>query len=394
VCVAWEKDEHDGQYGTPFTAILGAEAVPEREAEASLNSDITRILVRGHTVGLADLMAPGEKVLPAAQLLVALRSKYGAAPVRDFKSGGEYLATLYAYLKGDTNPVSREEAESAMKAFISAIAYRQPDDIDGLIREEILDEIDNEALIQRLMETIREVNRLKNEAARMEQNIAQLEAAEQDLRASFDAFMDERMFHALIDIRGADDVREKRGDKTAARGQNQNELDAIGVTIDARKVQQETLQKQHAELQARISQNDVYSTKKKLEALIDEQDRVMDAVLSRIQHAVTGFAKAAQDVAYMQSVVTAFPDLSDQRTTVEELTRQFELVSLPALEAAVQAVRNRLGDEPVVVMQSNCAALLSCIGNGWDTAVNAEHGLRAAFIAASRNVENAFEQAS
>ena len=46
------------------------------------------------------------------------------------------------------------------------------------------------------METIREVNRLKNEAARMEANIVQLEGAEGALRAAFEAFMDERMFEA------------------------------------------------------------------------------------------------------------------------------------------------------------------------------------------------------
>jgi energy-coupling factor transporter ATP-binding protein EcfA2 len=132
VCVSWDTDESDGPYGTPFTALIGAEASLEREAEAVLNGDIVRILVRGHVVGLSDLMPSYGRVLPAQELIVSLRTKYGTAAVRDFKSGGEYLAMLYAYLKGDGAPVSREEADGAVKAFVSAIAYRQPDDIDGL----------------------------------------------------------------------------------------------------------------------------------------------------------------------------------------------------------------------------------------------------------------------
>src|SRR5580704_1454024 len=207
VCVAWTQDENDGPYGTPFTAIVGAEATLDRDVEraATLNADVVRVLVRGHAVGHADLISAAGTVLPGAELIVALRTKFGTTAVRDFKSGGEYLAMLYAYLKGDTTPVSREEADSAIKAFVSAIAYRQPDDIDGLIREEILDAVDNESLIQRLMETIREVNRLKIEATRMEENIAQLEGAEHDLRGAFAAFMQERMARALIEVRRAND---------------------------------------------------------------------------------------------------------------------------------------------------------------------------------------------
>src|SRR5262245_49799689 len=39
VAVAWVPDPHDGSYGTPFTAIVGAEATLDRDPErrASLN---------------------------------------------------------------------------------------------------------------------------------------------------------------------------------------------------------------------------------------------------------------------------------------------------------------------------------------------------------------------
>lgn len=293
VCVSWDKDESDGPYGTPFTAIIGAEAALERETDAILSGDIVRILIRGHVVGLSDLMPSNGKLLPAQELIVSLRARYGTAAVRDFRSAGEYLAMLYAYLKGDTTPVSREEADGAVKSFVSAIAYRQPDDIDGLIRDEILDTVDNENLIQRLMETIREVNRLKNEAMRMEANIVQLEAAERDLKSAFEAFMDERMFKALIEIRKADDVRDALASKTTARDQRALNLTETTTKIDSRKAQQSKIQEQHADLQLRINRNDVYATKKKLEALVEEQDRLMEEVLTRILHATAGFSKAA-----------------------------------------------------------------------------------------------------
>jgi len=394
VCVSWDKDESDGPYGTPFTAIIGAEASLERETDAILRSDIARILVRGHVVGLSDLMPSTGKLLPAQELIVSLRTKYGTAAVRDFKSGGEYLALLYAHLKGDTAPVSREEADGAVKAFVSAIAYRQPDDIDGLIRDEILDTVDNENLIQRLMETIREVNRLKNEAMRMEANIAQLEAAESDLRSAFEAFMDERMFKALIEIRKADDVREALASKTTARDQHALSLTETTKKIDSRKNQQTKIQEQHAELQLRINRNDVYATKKKLEALVEEQDRLTEEILARILHATAGFSKAAQGVALMQSVVNTVSDLSGQQANLETLSRQFALVSLPALEASIQAVRDGLGDQPLEVMTTNCAAILSCITQAWDASINGETGLRAALNVSYRNADKAYEEAA
>lgn len=392
-CVAWDCDPYDGPYGTPFTAIVGSEAVLERESEAVLNGDIVRILVRGHVVGLSDLMASKDRVLPASQLLVSLRSRYGTAAVRDFRSGGEYLATLYAYLKGDTTPVSREEADSAMKAFTSAIAYRQPDDIDGLIREEILDEVDNEGLIQRLMETIREVNRLKTEAARMEGNIAQLEAAASHLRTAFEAFMDERMFKALIEIRNAEDEREALTTKSMLRDEKQTDLDKTVEAIGAAQKLQEKLQNDLAEVQAQINRNDVVATKKKLEAVIDEQDRIMEAVVGRIRHATSEFAKVSAHVAAFERVVGAVPDLGDRIADVESLSRRFSQVSVPALQAAVQAVRERLGEAALEAMKDNCEALRSCLTDVWDEAVNAEGGLRTALLSAYRSADKLYEQA-
>jgi energy-coupling factor transporter ATP-binding protein EcfA2 len=396
VCVAWEQDDNDGLYGTKFTAILGAEATLDRDVErtATLNGDIIRILVRGQRVGHADLISAAGTVLPGAELVVALRAKYGTAAVRDFKSGGEYLAMLYAYLKGDTTPVSREEADSAIKAFVSAIAYRQPDDIDGLIREEILDAVDNESLIQRLMETIREVNRLKIEAARMEGNIAQLEGAERDLRAAFEAFMDERLFRALIEVRRVHDVREQAAAKTATRDQSQFELDATERAIETKKADQERRQKHLSDLQLRITKDDVYATKTKLEALMAEQDRDMAAILARIESAEAGFKSASRDVATMHSLVSSLPELADDAPLLEALRAHYSGVSLPALRAAIEAVRDGLGTEAVAALRQCCAGLQAALTEVWDRAVNGESGLRSAFNRAFRNADAAHEEKS
>jgi hypothetical protein len=390
VCISWKQDANDGTYGVPFTAIVGAEAGIDRDAV--LAGDIVRILVRGHNVGLADLMSSAGTVLKASELIVALRVKYGQTAVRDFKSAGEYLAMLYAYLKGDTHPVSREEADAAVKAFVSAIAYRQPNDIDGLIREEILESVNNEGLIQRLIETIREVNRLKLEATRMEKNIRQLEDAEGDLRSAFEAFMDERMFKALIDIRKAEDVREALDAKRTDRDQRDIELSQTIAYIDNKKEEQDRRQKQLDDIRLLIGKNDVYATKRELERLIEEQQRLMDAVLVRIMDATRGFNKASSDVSLMEGMINAIPDLSGQQTAIDTLRRQFSLVSLPALDAAVQAINDGLGEMALEEMTRVCAAIVTSLTIAWDAAVNGEYGLRAAFNQAFRNADKEYDE--
>lgn len=84
-----------------------------------------------------------EEVIPVNELLVALRKKFGKESVRDYSTKTEYVCRLYATLKGQSSPVDRREAEGCMRAFVNSIAYRQPDDIDALIREDILEPDDN-----------------------------------------------------------------------------------------------------------------------------------------------------------------------------------------------------------------------------------------------------------
>ena len=132
-----------------------------------------------------------------------------------------------------------------------------------------------------------------------------------------------------------------------------------------------------------IDRSDIYATKKNLENLIDEQERAIAAILARIDGARAAFGKAARDLAFMNSVVGAVPDLAGQRAAVETLQKAFAQVSLPALEAAIQAVRDGLGEAPLAIMAETCAALLASLTDAWDTAVNGDAGLRSAFIALS-----------
>lgn len=389
VCVAWTQDDGDGPYGTRFTAIIGGEANLDRDVERtpSLNGELVRVLVRGHVVGQSDLMSPSGTVLPGHDLVVALRTKFSTSAVRDFKTGGEYLAMLYAFLKGDTTPVSREEADAAIKAFVSAIAYRQPNDIDGLIREEILDPVDNDALIQRLMETIREVNRLKTEAARMEENITQLEAAEHDLREAFSSFMQERMARTLIEVRRVRDIQGQEHSKIAERDTEAEKLRSTEQAIAAKNQEISKLEKEHSEIQARLNKEEVKTTKTNLERIIAEQDRDMASILARMESAESAFQSAEGDVTYMEGVIGAVSDLSDCAPVLVDLRTALSAISLPALKAAIEAVRDGLGETPLAVMQANCTAMRSTLTEKWAQAVNGEAGLRSAFNRSLRLTE-------
>ncbi|UPK05917.1 SbcC/MukB-like Walker B domain-containing protein [Bradyrhizobium sp. 170] len=393
VCVAWIQDAGDGPFGMPFTAIIGGEATLDRDVEKtpSLSGELVRILVRGHLVGHGDLMSAGGTVMPGHDLVVALRAKYGTSAVRDFKTGGEYLAMLYAFLKGDTTPVSREEADAAIKAFVSAIAYRQPNDIDGLIREEILDPVDNDALIQRLMETIREVNRLKTEAARMEANIAQLEAAEIDLRGAFSAFMQERMARALIEVRRVRDIQAQAEAKFDERQIEADDLSQTEAAILAKNKEIQTLEGKHGDIQARIAKEDVNTTKTNLERLIAEQDREMASILARVQSTEQAFKTAEADVTYMEGVVRTIDELSDCTSALTNLRAALSSVSLAALHGAIDAVRDGVGENSLRVMLEQCTAMHGALGETWGQAVNGESGLRTAFNRSFRAIEGQYD---
>src|SRR5205085_2532481 len=127
--------------------------------------------------------------------------------------------------------------------------------------------------------------------------------------------------------------------------------------IAEKKKEAEKLENRHTELQARIAKDDVYATKTKLEALIGEQDRDMAAIQARIESAEAAFMSAGHDLAYMESVVRAAPDLADRQVVLETLRERFSAVSLTALRAAIEAVRDRLGDEPLEIMRQGCIAM-------------------------------------
>ena len=88
-----------------------------------------------------------------------------------------------------------------------------------------------------------------------------------------------------------------------------------------------------------------------------------------------------------------FRILADRVADVESLSHRFSRVSLTALEAAVRAVRDRLGKGPLDAMRDNCEALRACLTDAWDLAVNADGGLRTAHLSAYRSTDKLHEQA-
>jgi len=132
------------------------------------------------------------------------------------------------------------------------------------------------------METIREVNLLKTEAARMEDNIAQLDALNVTCARLLQRSCRSEWARALIEVRRARDVRALAESKTAMRNSHAADSPKTEQKIADQKTDVEKLESKHDDVQARIAKDNVYATKTKLEALIADQEREMTAVLGRI----------------------------------------------------------------------------------------------------------------
>src|SRR5262249_42650191 len=158
--------------------------------------------------------------------LVSLRKRYGKEAVRDFSTKAEYACRLYGTLKGFAASVDRREADGCMRAFVNSIAYRQPDDLDALIREEILEADDNARMIETLKTTITDIANLRQQADRLEANVRLLETAKGHLDESRKAFVEEWMFAALAASRALADAVGRRDAAEAAGKLAGERLDA------------------------------------------------------------------------------------------------------------------------------------------------------------------------
>lgn len=369
--ISWIPDETDEGPSQPFTAIVGAEVRPDRIGDqiiARVHEEV-RLLVLGTNVSAADLLeiAEGEKRVVAVQdLLLSLRRRFGKDAVRDFNTKGEFVARLYATLKGVSSPVDRREAESCMRAFVNAIAYRPPDDLDGLIREEILEADDNSAMIETLKTTITDIANLRQEAERLAENVERLEEARDEISHTVKHLVDEWMFAHLAVARQHGDAVEKRNgellklDEANREAQgHQASILRLDSHIAARK---ETLRR----LQEQLRESGVYQVRMELEGKIAAGEQIIDAFADRLKDAGLKLA-AIRHIAAQASVgLSGIDKLAPVTATIEATRERLAAIDIPALNAHFLAARDGLGGiDPGQPLREAIALLDQAIGSGW-----------------------------
>lgn len=369
--ISWTPDETDEGSSQPFTAIIGAEVRPDRIGDqviARVHEEV-RLLVFGTNVSSSDLLdiVEGEKRVIAVQdLLLSLRRRFGKDAVRDYNTKGEFVARLYATLKGVSSPVDRREAESCMRAFVNSIAYRPPEDLDGLIREEILEADDNSAMIETLKTTITDIANLRQEAERLAENVERLEEARDETSQTVKHLVDEWMFAHLAVARQHGDAVEKRNgqllklDEANREAQgHQESIVRLEGHIAGRK---ETLRR----LQEQLRESGVYQVRMELEGKIATGQQIIDEFADSLKDAGLKLA-AIRHVAAQASIgLSGIDKLAPVIATIEAARERLGAVDIPALNAHFLAARDGLGGmDPGEPLRDAIGLLDQAIGSGW-----------------------------
>lgn len=373
--IHFRPDDAENGMGRPFTAIVGAEVRMDRLAEQSFAKvlDEVRIIVLGENVTSADFleqMDSGEdKVVPVQELLLALRKKYGRDAVRDYSTKGEYICRLYAALKGAASPVDRKEADSCMRAFVNSIAYRQPEDLDGLIREEILEADDTSDMIGTLKTTITDIANLRQQADSLKSNVESLEEIQLEIAETTKNLVEEWMFSALAAARAVGDAAAKRDAEAGKKKESEAELAKIGAAISMLegivRTRGETLQR----LLEKLRSSDVYQARAELNRLIDESRTEVDAFSMGLQNA--GLAANARRgvIAQARNAVREIDSLGPTATLLDHLASKLDAVDLPGIHAHFLAAKDGLGgDAPAAALRTAIAELDAVVGSGWASA--------------------------
>lgn len=371
----FQPDERDNGLGRPFTAIVGAEVRMERLAEQTFAKvhDELRVIVFGEDVTAADFLEHREdgsdRVIPVQELLLALRKKYGRDAVREYSTKGEYICRLYAAMKGAASPVDRKEADSCMRAFVNSIAYRQPEDLDGLIREEILEADDNSAMIETLKTTITDIANLRQQAENLAANVASLEELGLEMAETTKNLMEEWMFSALAAARAVGDATGQRDDEVGKRTAAEAELTKIGQSITMLegivRSRGETLQR----LMDQLRSSDVYQVRAELDRLIEAHKAEIETFSSGIQNAgMTANGRRAA-IAQARAAVASTEGLESAAATLEDLHARLDAIDLHAMQADFQAARDGVGGSaPRDGLVAAIAGLDAAIGAGWANA--------------------------
>lgn len=373
--IHFRPDDAETGTGRPFTAIVGAEVRMDRLAEQSFAKviDEVRIIVLGEDVRSSDFLeqleGAGDRVVPVQELLLVLRKKYGRDAVRDYSTKGEYICRLYAALKGATSPVDRKEADSCMRAFVNSIAYRQPEDLDGLIREEILEADDSSDMIGTLKSTITEIANLRQQAESLQTNVQSLEGLGLEIAETTKNLVEEWMFSALAAARAVGDATGRRDAELGKKNEAQTELVRIGASITMLegivRTRGETLQR----LMDKLRSSDVYRVRADLDRLIQETKAEVDAFSAGLQSA--GLAANARRgvVAQARAAVLGVEGLSDASTVLGDLSRKLDAIDLPAMQGHFLAAKDGLGGSaPGQALTAAIADLDAAVGSGWAAA--------------------------
>lgn len=382
--IYWEPDGKDGERGKPFTAIIGAEARHDRLAAQSqfrLHEEV-RILVFGHRITTADLVASVsgvEQVIPVQELLVSLRKTYGKEAVRDFSTKAEYVCRLYGTLKGLATSVDRKEAEGCMRAFVNSIAYRQPDDLDALIREEILEADDNSLMIETLKTTITDIANLRQQADRLEANVQLLEVAMEHLDETRKAFIEEWMFTALAAARTLADAFGRRDAAMAAGKVAEEQLEAARQEISLCErivaVRGEAL----ARLRQQIEASDTRRIRDDLKREIADGEAEISAFEKRLAGAGAQLIEARDAVRKAVRASSGRDDLRVAALKLEEIAGRIDSIAFADVQGHCFAVRDGIGPDAVSALRSSVAALDAAIGSGWAVAFGPEGSVSNAF---------------
>jgi PAS domain-containing protein len=365
----FEPDDRDEGAGQPFTAIVGAEARLERLANQPVYKSLedVRILVFGAKVGAADLTRTvngAEEVIPVNELLVALRKKLGKDSVRDYSTKNEYVGRLYASLKGQSSPVDRREAEGCMRAFVNSIAYRQPDDIDALIREDILEPDDNARMIETLKTTITDVSNLRQQAERMENNVRLLEEANQALNDGAKHFIEEWMFAALEATKFLQDAVGVRDRAAEAESVAMDKLDAtnrsIAESVEALAAHNQALER----LRTLIDNSDVHRVRQGIELRIKDNNLIVESFEKRLHNARMMLGAVRSLVRHAQNACAGMDGLEDAAARLSAMASGIDAIRITDVEGHFRAVKDGLDGGAAADLQTAVAAMDAVVGSG------------------------------
>lgn len=369
----FEPDEKDGGAGQMFTAIVGAEARVEKLANQVVFRSLedVRILVFGARVSAADLMLAPNQVIPVNDLLIELRKKFGKDVVRDYATKTEYVCRLYAAMKGQSSPVDRREAEGCMRAFVNSIAYRQPDDIDALIREDILEPDDNARMIETLKTTITDVSNLRQQAVRLEANVRLLEEANGYLNEGAKHFIEEWMFAALEAAKLLSDAVKRRDDAVDAKERATASLDKINHEIADCDAQAVSHNEVYERLMARINESDVHGIRLGIENRIARSGEEIRSFEQKLRNATLTLNAARNVIRQSLSACSSIDELWDAAARLSILGEKIDAIRLPEIEGHFRAVKDGLDGGAGASLQSAIDAIDAAVGSGWTTEIDA-----------------------